>query len=278
MIRLKNMKAMFFMIFLLVSGFISFSEAQPRETAFADGEKLTYVVSYKAALIPNTEVAEVVFKTSRARVEGVPTYRIYANAKTFAFFKWFFTLDDTYETWLDVETLRPVKFANDIRENKYRYYSSYQYDWDKMVVNTTYRKLRWPADRYKTMPLSPVSFDALALFYNLRSTDASTFQPGVGRTLEMVLDDTIRRIEYKFLGRETRKIAGLGTFRTLKFSCQLATSSGESFEDGSEFFLWISDDENKIPLYIESPIRVGSIRGKLERYEGLKYKLSSKIN
>lgn len=82
---------------------------------------------------------------------------------------------------------------------------------------------------------------------------------------------------YRFLGREVKNIRGTGKFRTLKFRCELATSTGESFEDGSEFTIWISDDRNRIPLYVESPIRVGSIRARLISWKNLKYPLDSKI-
>ena len=47
-----------------------------------------------------------------------------------------------------------------------------------------------------------------------------------------------------------------------------AMGDGYSFTDGSEFTLWISDDQNKIPLYIESPIRVGSIQAYITAYKG----------
>ena len=53
--------------------------------------------------------------------------------------------------------------------------------------------------------------------------------------MNLVLEDTIRPIRYRFLGREVKNIRGTGKFRTLKFRCELATSTGESFEDGSEF-------------------------------------------
>ena len=90
-------------------------------------------------------------------------------------------------------------------------------------------------------------------------------------------EDTIRRINYRLAGREVRNIKGVGKFRTLKFVCELATSSGESLKDGSEFYLWISDDLNKIPLYLESPIRIGSVRVRLLDASNLKYPLTSKI-
>ena len=37
----------------------------------------------------------------------------------------------------------------------------------------------------------------------------------------------------------------------------------------------ISDDENKIPLYIESPVKIGSINAYISGYKGLKYPVSS---
>lgn len=262
---------------IALSAAVTAAPAKTPERVFKDGETLTYMVSYRASLVPNTDVAEVVLRTSRTSLDGRPVWNIYGNGRVMPFFRWFFDLNDTYNTWLDTKTLRPVKFTGDIREGKYRFVSAYRYDWDSMKVHTTYRNLKREHDSHKTMPLTERSFDALALFYNLRGEDIDSFKPGEPRYLELVLEDTIRRVQYKYLGRETKNIRGLGKFRTLKFSCQLATSSGESFEDGSEFFLWITDDRNKIPLYIESPIRVGSIRGKLVGYSDLRYDLSSKI-
>ena len=50
----------------------------------------------------------------------------------------------------------------------------------------------------------------------------------------------------------------LGHFNTIKFRCKIATSDGFAFKDGTEFEVWISDDRNKIPLYIKSPIKAVS--------------------
>ncbi len=74
-----------------------------------------------------------------------------------------------------------------------------------------------------------------------------------------------------------KKIRTMGKFRTLKFACQIGTSEGYSFTDGDEFFIWISDDRNKIPLWLESPIRIGSICAYITGTKGLKYPLESKI-
>ena len=112
-------------------------------------------------------------------------------------------------------------------------------------------------------------------FFNLRSAQAENFRVGEPATLQMVLQDTIRHLHYRYLGRENKKIRNMGRFRTLKFECQLGTTEGYSFTDGTIFTIWISDDDNKIPLYIESPVKVGSINAYISGYKGLKYPVSS---
>ena len=119
--------------------------------------------------------------------------------------------------------------------------------------------------------------DAISLFYNLRAASAEDFEAGEPRVLQMVLEDTIRHLRYRYLGREQKKIRNMGKFRTLKFDCQLGTSEGFSFTDGTVFTIWISDDENKIPLYMESPVRIGSICAYISDYKGLKYPMKSRI-
>ena len=247
------------------------------DAVFADGEYLEYAISYKVSLV-NTDVAGVTFRTTMDERDGKSVYTVDALGKVYPFYRWFFDLNDSYISTLDAETLRPLELRAELREGKYRYSSRYEYDWEGRTVRTTFRNHKNPDSSRREMPLKEGSFDALALFFNLRGADLTELERQGSGTMDLVLEDTIRTIRYRLLGRETKNIRGTGKFRTLKFRCQLATSSGESFEDGSEFTIWISDDRNRIPLYIESPIRVGSIRGRLIEWENLKYPLDSKIN
>lgn len=239
--------------------------------AYAAGEQLKYAISYKAKMWFNTDMGEVTMDVTRDTAGSEPVLKVLAYGKVNGMFRWFFKLDDYYTTWLSQKDGRPVKFQAELREGDYRFSSRFDYDWDKKRVSTRYRNHKNPEESHKLMELTENSMDGLALFYTLRSSDLTVLKPGETRTLELLLEDTVRVIRYKFYGPETKRILGLGNRRTLKFSCQLATSSGESFEDGSEFFIWISDDRNKVPLYMESPIKVGSIRARLVEWSGLKY-------
>lgn len=241
------------------------------------GEVLDYRVSYKARMFPNTEVGSVVVRTSAEPTpDGESLYKVVGIGRTLPTYRWFFNLEDMYTVWVDSQTLRPVRFESDIHEGDYTFQSYYTYDWADSTVRTRWRSRQRPF-KEKAMPLTGESMDAIALFFNLRSALAEDFREGEPATLQMVLQDTIRHLQYRFLGRETKKIRNMGKYKALKFECQLGTTEGFSFTDGTVFTIWISDDENKIPLYIESPVKVGSINAYISGYKGLKYPLTSLI-
>lgn len=240
------------------------------------GEVLEYRVSYKAKMFPNTEVGSVEVSTTEAKLGDRTVYKVVGAGRTLPTYRWFFHMEDTYTVWVDPKTKQPLRFESDLKEGDYTFQSTYIYDWDNNKVHTRWQRRQKP-EKQKTMQLSPESMDAISLFFNMRATVADSFKANEPKALQMVLEDTIRHIRYRFLGRETKKIRNMGRYNTLKFDCQLGTSEAFSFTDGSVFTIWISDDENKIPLYIESPVRIGSVNAYISGYKGLKYPVASLI-
>ena len=243
---------------------------------YVPGETLNYKMSYRAKLFPNTEVAKVVMQTTEATLDGMPVYKVYGYGETAKAFSWVLPVQDAYTIWIDPETLRTKRFDSDLHEGDYTFRSTYLFDWKNLNVHTRWQSRQRP-ERYKTMKISDQSMDAVSLYFNLRSVPDSEIVPGYERELEMVLEDTVRYLKFRYEGREEKKIKNLGRFNTLKFRCKIATSDGYAFQDGTEFEVWISDDRNKIPLYIKSPIKVGSVQAYLSSYEGLRYPLDSFI-
>ncbi len=240
------------------------------------GEELFYRVSYKAKMFPNTEVGAVEVRTSEEQIDGTTRYKVEGIGRTLPTYRWFYNLEDIYTVWIDKETLRPVRFVSDIHEGEYTFQSYYTYLWPDSTVHTRWRSRQRPFQE-KQMALTNESMDAISLFFNLRSAEAEDFRVGEPGTLQMILQDTIKHIHYRYLGRENKKIRNMGKFRTLKFECQLGTTEGYSFTDGTIFTIWVSDDDNKIPLYIESPVKIGSIQAYISGYKGLKYPVKSLI-
>ncbi len=258
-------------VLLLVVG-VTTASAQ----LFQEGEELYYRAAYRAKLVPNIEAGEVTVSTKLDTLNNKEVYRVTGNGRTLPFFRWFFDMNDTYNIWVDRETLQTQRFESDLKEDDYTFRSNYRYDWELMRVHT-WSQRRQNTPRTKTMELTPESMDAVSLYFNLRSIDLESFREGEHRRLDMVLEDTIRHLRYRYIGREELKVPKMGRFDTMKFACTLGSSEEFSFTDGTEFFIWITNDENKIPVMLASPVRVGEIRAYLRRYKGLRYPLTSKI-
>ena len=91
----------------------------------------------------------------------------------------------------------------------------------------------------------------------------------------MFLDNEVYSLYIRYLGKETVKTR-YGKFNAIKFKPLLV--KGTIFSGGEKMEVWVSDDGNHIPLRIESPITVGSIKVDMMQYRNLRYPLSSKIS
>lgn len=266
----KIVKGAIFALFVVVS------TASASAQRYHEGEMLYYRAAYRAMLVPNTEVGEVTVTTKLETLEGKEVYRVTGNGRTLPFFRRFFDMNDTYNIWVDKRSLLTQRFESDLKEDDYTFKSQYRYDWGAKKVYT-WAQTRDEAPRSKCMELTPGSMDAVSLYFSLRSVELSSFREGEELTLDLVLEDSIRQIKYRYIGREEIKVPKLGHFDTMKFACTIGSSEEFSFTDGSEFFIWITNDENKIPVMVVSPVRIGEIRLYISKYEGLHYPLISKI-
>ena len=192
---------------LLIAG-VAITSAQ----VFQEGEVLYYRAAYRAKLVPNIEAGEVTVSTRLDTLNSKEVYRVTGNGRTLPFFRWFFDMNDTYDIWVDKGNLRTQRFESDLKEDKYTFRSYYRYDWDSMKVHT-WSQRRENTPRTKTMNLTPESMDAVSLYFNLRSVDLESFREGENRQLDMVLEDTIRHLRYRYIGREELRVPKNGAFR-----------------------------------------------------------------
>lgn len=241
------------------------------EKTFDSGESLKYTVSYRAKMWPNTDMGDVMLTVADDTVGTEPALKISARATVKGIFSWFYQLDDRYNSWLHRHDMYPLLANAELLEGDYRFSSRYEYEWAAGISNNTYRDHRNPEPTEAVVELAGDAMDAISLFYTLRMHDMDTYTPGETRTLALLLKNSVQFIQYRYYGKEEKRVKGLGVVKTLKFSCQLINDGADSFEEGSEFFVWISDDGNKIPVFLESPLRVGSVRARLVEYDGLLY-------
>ncbi len=247
-----------------------------REPVFKSGEKITYLLSYTVMGIwTNVGEAEFMTKLKREKASGRLFYHIEATGKTFSFFDKFFRVRDYFATKIDSKTLQPFYMQRNIDEGGYRRKSTGHFDWKNEVIRTSTQRLdKQRPEKRDTLRLLPCTFDVVSLFYYYRCCDFSKMKKNTTYNVRLAMDDQVYTISYKLHGREVQRVKGVGKFNTLKFSGTLI--EGEVFKGDEQIFFWVTDDENRIPVYIEVPIIVGSLRARISQWENLKFPLSGK--
>ena len=115
----------------------------------------------------------------------------------------------------------------------------------------------------------------LSSIYYARNINFNGYQPGDKIPFNMFLDNQVYNLYIRYLGKEVIKTK-YGKFHAIKFKPLLI--KGTMFQGGEGMTVWVSDDADHIPLRIESPIAIGSVKVDMTKYRGLRYSLSSIIH
>ncbi|MDR1681378.1 MAG: DUF3108 domain-containing protein [Prevotellaceae bacterium] len=248
-------------------------DLRPEELAFAGGEQLTIVANYKWGLI-NTDVGEATISLSEERFRDTTYFYARAYAKTYKFYDNFFTVRDVYEARFLVRNLRPIYFHRHINEGGYQMKNTFTFNDADYTINASVQRKTNPA-KDTVIQGKACTFDVISLIYNFRHLDFANLDPNRTVPISFAVDAGVYDIYYRYIGRETKKISGLGTFNCIKIAAKPV--AGDVFDGKNEIHIWISDDENHVPLLIETPIIVGRVSARLSRYSGLKYPLTSRV-
>ena len=145
---------------------LSFSQSTPHvggdreieNKAFTYGEALTYRVHYgwiNAAKITLT-VAD-----KPEMIKGRTTYNITGKGKTYRSFDWAYKVRDHFETYLDSQSMAPLKYFKSVKEDKYE-------DVDLVFYDHTNKKLK---GKKKDLDIPAYVQDIVSSVYYARTID-----------------------------------------------------------------------------------------------------------
>ena len=237
-----------------------------KNSSFVRGEKLTFKVYYHSAITGNVTagIGTISVTDDNRKFNNRDTYHIVATGKSSGVFNLFFKVDDRFESYVDEDGIFPWLFTRRTREGGY-----------KKDDEVKFYHFSGSAVSRKAITHIPINVqDILSSFYFARTLNAATIKPGDVINLPFFLDDSVYFSKVKFFGRETIKTA-LGRIRCLKLKPLLA--KGKVFKEEYPMTLWISDDDNKIPVMAESAVIVGSVKMELINFSGLLNPFSSKV-
>jgi hypothetical protein len=245
-------------IFILSSFTQDIQDEKPIGRPYDEGEFLKFRIHYG---IINAGIAELELK------EGIKENKKVFHAKGYGYTtgltKFFFKVEDDYQSYFDKVTNKPYHFIRKIDEGGYK---TDQEGFFNQKNNTVFVK-NFKNNTEKTFNTTEDVQDIVSAFYYLRNhPKVDELKANESIEIDMFFDDETFKFKLKFLGNEDLKTK-FGVISAKKFRPYV--QAGRVFKAQESLTVWISNDKNKIPLSIKASLAVGSLKADLESYRGL---------
>jgi hypothetical protein len=235
-----------------------------RNNAFDEDEQIDFNIFYSVMGL-YVNAGNATFSTELQKMNGKPVYHITGLGTSNSNYDFIFKVRDKYESYIDTATLQPYRFSRNVDEGGYKIYESVTFNQKTNTAITNKGVYKVPN----------CVQDVLSSIYLARNFNFDVLKVGDKIPFNMFLDNETNNLYIKYLGKEKIKTK-YGKFNAIKFSPLLI--KGTIFQGGEGMTVWVSDDANHIPLRIESPIVVGSIKVDMMSYQNLRYPLTSLIH
>jgi Protein of unknown function (DUF3108) len=234
------------------------------------GESLIYKMYYNWNFVW-LSAGEVTFEV---KDEG-NLYHIEVTGRTYSSYEWFYKVRDKYHSYIEKETGLPVLYIRDIHQGNYKHYEKIIFDRKQNKAISYTGKSAFDTKEHHIENIKDV-YDMVSALYYLRNTDISRLKKEGTKSFSILLDNQKYDLSLFYKGDKFKEqLKEIGTYNTLQATAQLI--SGNAFKEGAQLKISISNDLNTLPLQMESPLSVGSVKAVLKSHKNLKYNLDSKV-
>lgn len=246
------------------------TDCSQTNTAFNDKEHLVYQVYFNWGLLW-LNVAQVTFNVNETK-EG---YFITAIGDTYSKYEWLYNVYDEFEVMVDKSTLLPKWSIKKTHENDYLKYEKKIFNQSGKYVESYEGKDKFHLTK-KVIPVDDCAQDLLSSLYFVRNFQFQNYRKGKLFDLNIFMDEKLYKLQARYDGSYGYKeVKGLGTFNTIRLSPE--TVAGQVFSSDKGSFIYATNDLNRIPVIIETKLKVGSLKVILHSAKNLRNPFTSRV-
>jgi hypothetical protein len=188
-------------------------------------------------------------------LEGRRAYHIEAQGHSNELLSAFYPIHDVVHSYLDVETLRPLRFEKSQREGRYRADEVVTFDHAKRIAS--YRSLL--NGSVKEIPLPDQFQDLISALYWFR---AQPFRPDEALTVDLYTDEKIYQTEVLVKPPILLELLKRGTFPCLVVEPK--TSFKGLLVKRGRLWAYLTADEHRLPLLVKATTPWGPMSAVLD--------------
>ena len=236
------------------------------QNVFKDGEWFQFRIHYGFF-----NASYVTLSLEADTINEVPVFHAKGYGTTTGLARLLYKVEDYYDSYFSQENGLPLWFIRNINEGGYTKDLEIHFDHEKEIAKINDKKKK----KRQEIKINPNAHDLISAFYHLRNTkNTSAMKVGKSVEINMFFDAENYLFKLNYLGIETLNTK-FGKVRCRKYIPYV--QSGRVFKEQESVTLWVSDDENKIPIRFQADIAVGSIKCDLENFKNLKYPFEIKL-
>ena len=210
------------------------------------GEELKYSAGFR--LFP---AGNAILSLTLDSLNGKPAFLLATSVNTNSFLDAFYTVRDETLSWLNIMDFSLLKAVKTIREGKYHRNHSIHTIGDSLLIwNKKYFTITEPV------------YDPIAFIYFLRSQELSLED---SFHFLSAGEKKVREVWVNITGIEKIKVPA-GNFDCLKVE-PVSPDGKPLLKNNGELRVWLSNDDNKLPVKIEMKTNIGTMVMKLKEFK-----------
>lgn len=243
----------------------SFSQCAGPVKAFQGGERLVYAAYYNLGLIW-VEAGAAELSVTEKNYIGRNTYFFETYGYSLPKYDWIMKVRTRFQAYSDKQTSQVLWAHRNSTEGSDFSRESYLFHSGGSKISYTIESNKIPFRR-DSMRVSGCVFDVLSATYYCRTLNFDKYQPSDKIPVNVVLSGKQYSMYIRILGRETIvNRENQKSYRCIKFTASMI--EGTIFSTGESIIVWVTDDENRLPILVQAKILVGSVKAYLRSAQG----------
>jgi len=241
---------------------VGFLGRRPIHDPFLVGEKIKHEVYYNFFKITAGEMnySTLPFKN----VNGRKAYQFEIQLKTTSLFSSFYAVDDKVNVLVDYDLWVPRLYTLHVKESSQLREARQYFDFENNKARFEEKKItskKGVEEKKQEWELAPYSQNVFSLIYYMR---LFAWKDGQEYSFRVADDGENLVFKGRVVGREILKTP-LGEMKAIKIKPEITVKG--AFKPVGDIFIWLSDDPRKIPLRIESKIKIGTLVSQILDYQ-----------
>lgn len=254
-------------ILFVVTNLSMSAQCKILNNSFKSGENISYDLYFNYGII-NSKAGSGALRTDMVDYRGNSAYNIRMHLNTSGLVGSFYSVNDTLISYIDMD-LRPLMFTKNAHEGKdhSKEIQTFTYN-DEGVRIRTNRVYNGEKKFDNTIDTNGCAYDYLSVLALIRNLDYTGMKEGDSKPIQFVSGREIVDMQVNYGGKSRVKANNGKTYDAIHISL---TIHDKAFKNQTEAIsASLTDDSNRVPIVINTHLKIGAIRAVLKDATGLR--------